>query len=190
MPEVPSADDDPDDNTTEAPSALVAGRGELDPTGRFDDDDDLELVEVVAPDDEETDDRLVGSFRTRSGARERALGLLYEAQSKGLSGTEVMAELPVEPDAYTVEVVRGVSEHLDELDGHIARTSHNWSIERMPRLDLAVLRMGVFELAHRPDVPSAVVINEAVELAKQFSTDDSGRFVNGVLSRLATDLRP
>ncbi len=59
----------------------------------------------------------------------------------------------------------------------------------MPRLDLAVLRMAVFELAHRPDVPSAVIINEAVELAKQFSTDDSGRFVNGILSRLAAEIR-
>ena len=187
MPEVPSGDD-PDDSRTDSVPAGAPGRAELDPSGRFA-DDEVELVEVVAPDDEETDDRLVGSFRSRTGARERALGLLYEAQSKGLTGVEVMADLPVAPDAYAVEVVRGVTEHVDELDWYIAQTSHNWSIERMPRLDLAVLRMAVFELAHRPDVPSAVIINEAVELAKQFSTDDSGRFVNGVLSRLAAEIR-
>ena len=100
-----------------------------------------------------------------------------------------MADLPVAPDPYAVEVVRGVAEHVDELDWYIAQTSHNWSIERMPRLDLAVLRMAIFELAHRPDVPTAVIISEAVELAKRFSTDESGRFVNGVLSRLAAEIR-
>ena len=95
-----------------------------------------------------------------------------------------------EPDDMTQVLVRGVAEHRDELDHAIAGRAKGWTIERMPVLDLNVLRIGSFELAHRPDVPTAVVLDEAVELAKQFSTDDSGRFVNGVLSALVADLRP
>ena len=68
--------------------------------------------------------------------------------------------------------------------------ARNWQLSRMPALDRAILRLGAFELAHRPDVPTAAVINEAVELAKEYSTDDSGRFVNGVLSAVAADVRP
>ena len=130
------------------------------------------------------------SYRTRSAARERALGLLYEAEAKQVPGDELVAGLPVPPDPYTAELVCGVSAHLDDIDAELARVSQRWEVARMPALDRAVLRMGTFELRHQPEVPVAVVINEAVELAKRFSTDDSARFVNGVLSRLAADLRP
>ena len=85
--------------------------------------------------------------------------------------------------------MRGVVEHRAALDAAIAARATGWSLERMPVLDLNVLRLAAFELAERPDVPVAVVIDEAVELAKRFSTDNSGRFVNGVLSTLAGDLR-
>ena len=88
----------------------------------------------------------------------------------------------------TSTLVRGVAEHRDRLDAAIAAKATGWALDRMPVLDLNVLRLGAFELAERPDVPVAVVIDEAVELAKRFSTDDSGRFVNGVLSALAHDL--
>ena len=77
--------------------------------------------------------------------------------------------------------MRGVAEHRDRLDAAIAARATGWSLARMPVLDLSVLRLGAFELAERRDVPVAVVIDEAVELAKRFSTDNSGRFVNGVL---------
>jgi len=126
----------------------------------------------------------------RSDARERALYLLYEAQAKGISGTDALDLQIVEPDAMTALLVRGVDEHRVRLDEAIAARATGWSLERMPVLDLNVLRLGAFELAERADVPVAVVIDEAVELAKRFSTDNSGRFVNGVLSALATDLRP
>lgn len=126
---------------------------------------------------------------TRHAARERALELLYEAEQKGLSVESLLSELPVEPDQHTLDLVVGVAEHQAEIDDLIRRFARNWALERMPMLDRAILRLATFELAHRADVPTAVVIDEAVELAKAFSTDDSGRFVNGVLSAVAREVR-
>ncbi len=125
----------------------------------------------------------------RSDARERALYLLYEAYSKGISPADALSVQVLEPDALTTLLVVGVGEHVEELDAAIAARAKGWTLVRMPVLDLNILRLGAFELAHRPDVPLAVAIDEAVELAKRFSTDDSGRFVNGVLSALVDDLR-
>ena len=126
----------------------------------------------------------------RSDARERALYLLYEAHSKGIEPTDALALQVLEPDELTVMLVTGVETHRDRLDAVIASKAKGWTLERMPVLDLSVLRLASFELAERPDVPVAVVLDEAVELAKRFSTDDSGRFVNGVLSALVDELRP
>jgi N utilization substance protein B len=126
---------------------------------------------------------------SRRSARERALGLLYEAEAKGVPVGDVVDALPLEPDPYAVDIARGVGTHLAELDSTIGRYSRDWPVERMPAVDRAVLRMATYELAHRPDVPTAVILNEAVELAKGYSTDDSGRFVNGVLARIAEDVR-
>ncbi len=125
----------------------------------------------------------------RSDARERALYLLYEADAKGISPVDALELQIVEPDELTTVLVRGVAEHRSRLAEAIAARATGWSLERMPVLDLSVLLIGAFELAERPDVPVAVVIDEAVELAKRFSTDNSGRYVNGVLSALAGDLR-
>jgi N utilization substance protein B len=125
----------------------------------------------------------------RSDARERALSLLYEAESKELSPRAVVAALPVRPDPLVVELVEGVEDHGDELDKLIAEHARNWSLDRMPAIDRNVLRIALFELGSRPEVPVAVVIDEAVELAKRFSTDDSGRFVNGMLSAIAPKIR-
>ena len=125
----------------------------------------------------------------RSDARERALYLLYEAYSKGITPMDALALQVLEPDELTVLLATGVGEHVAELDAAIAARAKGWTLARMPVLDLNVLRLGAYELAHRPDVPVAVVIDEAVELVKRFSTDDSGRFVNGVLSALVGDLR-
>ena len=125
----------------------------------------------------------------RSDARERALYLLYEAHSKGIGPLDALAVQVLAPDELTTRLVTGVAEHHDDLDAAIARRATGWTLPRMPVVDLNVLRLATFELAHRPDVLTAVVIDEAVELAKRFSTDDSGRFVNGVLSALAEDLR-
>ncbi len=125
----------------------------------------------------------------RRQARERALELLYEAEAKDAEPVEIIDGLPVAPHGYTVALVTGVAQSRPELDEVIARYARGWTLERMPAVDRNLLRLACFELAHRPDVPTAVVIDEAVELAKQFSTEESGRFVNGMLSRIAAEVR-
>ena len=131
-----------------------------------------------------------GGIGSRREARERALALLYEAEVKDRPIADVLAELPVAPEPFAVELVTGVDEHRAELDALLTRFARDWPLARMPALDRAVLRMGCFELCHRPDVPTGAVLSEAVELASAYSTDDSGRFVNGVLSAIATEVRP
>ncbi len=128
-----------------------------------------------------------GGVGSRREARERALGLLYEAETKDESGPTVLAAQPVEVEEHASDLVRGVSAHRAELDAVIGRHARGWTVARMPAIDRTVLRMAAYELLHRPDVPRNVVINEAVELAKRYSTDDSGRFVNGLLSAVAAE---
>jgi N utilization substance protein B len=130
-----------------------------------------------------------GAGGARRRARERALSLLYEAESKDVGPETVLGDLPVAPDRYAIEVVQGVAAHGEEIDGWLRRYAREWALERMPAIDRALLRMAVFELLHRPDVPTAVVLSEAVELASRYSTDDSGRFVNGVLAAVAAEAR-
>jgi N utilization substance protein B len=125
----------------------------------------------------------------RSDARERALALLYEAEMKGEPGAAVVAALPVPPDPYAAALVQGVDAERERIDELLRRFTRSWPLERMPALDRAVLRLATYELLARPDVPTAVVIDEAVELAKRFSTDDSGRFVNGMLSSISREVR-
>lgn len=126
----------------------------------------------------------------RSDARERALYLLYEAHTKGIEPAATIDLQVVEPDELTQQLVLGVGASLAAIDERIAAKAKGWTLERMPVLDLNVMRLGVYELLERFDVPTAVVLNEAVELAKRFSTDDSGRFVNGVLAAVAAEVRP
>jgi N utilization substance protein B len=131
-----------------------------------------------------------GGMGSRREARERAVSLLYEAEAKSVSPQTVLDELPLPAEPFTAELVAGVSEHLEELDDLLRAHAVDWRLERMPAIDRAVLRMGGFELSYRPDVPVGAVISEAVELAKQYSTDESGRFVNGMLSAIAAKVRP
>jgi len=126
---------------------------------------------------------------TRRAARERALELAYECEQRGLGAPEVLADLPIEPDEYAAALVAGIDAHRDEIDALIRKYSEHWALERMPVIDLALLRLGTYELGWQPDMPTAVVITEAVELAKAYSTKDSGRFVNGLLARIADDVR-
>ena len=127
---------------------------------------------------------------SRREARERALGLCYELEVRDLGVDALIEQQPAPPDDYAVRLVRGVEEHSADVDELLRKFSEHWALERMPAVDRAVLRLGAYELGWEPDVPSAVVISEAVELAKQYSTKDSGRFVNGLLSRIAAELRP
>lgn len=132
-----------------------------------------------------------GGVGSRREARERALALLYEAEIRGGEAAadgapfDVLAAQPVEVEEYAAGLVQGVLDHRQELDLLIGHHARGWATARMPLLDLTVLRMASFELLHRPDVPPNAAINEAVDLAKQYSTDDSGRFVNGVLAAVA-----
>jgi N utilization substance protein B len=127
---------------------------------------------------------------TRREARERALGLLYEADAKGQNAQQVLDELPVPPDPFVIELVSGVQTRMEDIDLLISAYSIDWALDRMPVVDRTVLRMAIWELLARPDVPIGVVISEAVEVAKRYSTEESGRFVNGVLASVAAKLRP
>ncbi len=125
----------------------------------------------------------------RRDARERILSLLYEADAKGATPAEVLAELPVPPDPFVAAVVAGVGAEQDVLDALIARYAIDWALDRMPVIDRTLLRMGTYELLRRADVPMGVIIAEAVGLAKEFSTEESSRFVNGVLASVAAATR-
>jgi len=126
----------------------------------------------------------------RRKARKRAVDILYEADIREVDAVTLLSdrvgapELPPMND-YTVTLVEGVVAHRPRIDEILTEHSEGWSLARMPAVDRAVLRLGLYELLWATDVPQAVVIDEAVELAKSLSTDDSPRFVNGVLGRIA-----
>ena len=117
------------------------------------------------------------------------MSLCYELEARGLTADELLGELAVAPDPYAERLLRGVDEHRDEIDALLRKLSEHWALERMPAVDRALLRIGSYELGWEPELPLAVVIDEAVELASQYSTKDSGRFVNALLARIATELR-
>ena len=125
----------------------------------------------------------------RTDARERALHLLYEAHAKSETGTSIVESQVLAVDDLVLEIVHGVDGVTAFADEIIAENAIGWTLARMPVIDLIVLRIAIFELKSRPDVPTAVILNEAVELAKTFSTDESGRFVNGILSTISKKVR-
>ncbi len=127
---------------------------------------------------------------TRREARERALELCYEIESRDAEADVLLDDLPVAPDPYAQRLVEGVAAHRDEIDTQLSKLSERWAVDRMPAVDRALLRIGTYELGWEPDLPTGVIIDEAVELATRYSTGDSGRFVNALLSRMAAELRP
>ena len=127
---------------------------------------------------------------SRREAREMALGLLYSAEAHNADPQELLAAQPVPPEDYVGLLVTGVAEHLEQIDALIDRYAEGWRADRMPSVDRALARLAVFELGHVPSVPTAAVLSEAVELVGDYSTDRSSRFVNGLLSRIAEELRP
>ena len=116
--------------------------------------------------------------------------MLYEAELKGESPLRVLEGLPVRPDAYVARLLKGAVATRDEADARITAASVGWPLDRMAVIDRLVLRMAVAELLDTDGPPLAVVIDEAVELVKTYSTDDSGSFVNGILSTIAAEVRP
>ncbi|MDE0802373.1 MAG: transcription antitermination factor NusB [Acidimicrobiales bacterium] len=128
---------------------------------------------------------------TRRDARERAIELLYESHTKGIDVDDIVAALPLTPDAYALELARGVTDHQIELDAVLRRYADpKWPVERMAVTDRTVLRLGVFELATQTDIPTGAALSEAVDLGGQYgSTDDTSRFVNGILAAVADEVR-
>jgi len=129
----------------------------------------------------------------RTKARKRALDVLFEADQRGADVLETLADRvamgePPVPD-YAIALVEGVVAQGERIDELLTTYAEGWSLDRMPAVDRAVLRIGTFELIWRDDVPDGVVISEAVGLARQLSTDESPAFVNGLLARLL-DLKP
>ncbi|WP_026875869.1 transcription antitermination factor NusB [Jiangella gansuensis] len=129
----------------------------------------------------------------RSRARKRALDVLYESEMRGLglgatlSHRMAAAEQPL--NEYTVALVEGVIAHRERIDELISTYAQGWTLERMPAVDRNVLRIGVFEVLYRDDVPDPVALDEAVSLARELSTEQSPTFVNGLLGRLV-EIKP
>ncbi len=132
------------------------------------------------------------SSRTKS--RKRALDVLYAADIRGLDLATALTDEDVrvagETDramqwAYAAEIVRGVIDHRPELDELITTYARDWPLDRMPAIDRALLRIGSWEIAYNPEVPNAVAVSEAVDAAATLSTEDSAKFINGVLGRIA-----
>ena len=131
----------------------------------------------------------------RTKARKRAVDAVFAADLRKISPLTLLddvADLAADRQnqeaifGYAREIVQGVVDNHEEIDDLLETYSQGWALDRMPNLDRAILRVAVWEILHNPDVPDAVAVNEAVELAKELSTDDSGSFVNGLLSRIAS----
>ncbi|OIV39058.1 N utilization substance protein B [Mangrovactinospora gilvigrisea] len=129
----------------------------------------------------------------RNKARKRAFQILFEADQRGENAQVVLADWVRRGDPpvgeYTMQLVEGAAKHAPRIDELLATYSTGWTLDRMPGVDRNVLRLGTYELLWEDDVPDAVVLDEAVELVKEFSTDESPRFVNGLLGKLQS-LKP
>ena len=127
----------------------------------------------------------------RTKARKRAVDLLFEAEQRGINARDLLAERLAKPvteaplNQYTADLVEGVVAHWTDINELLATYSQGWTVERMPSVDRAILRLGAYEVLYARDVPEGVAIAEAVELARTLSTDESPKFVNGLLARLA-----
>lgn len=132
---------------------------------------------------------------SRSIAREVAMKIVYskllggaETPDAVLEQSEIPEPLAEEDNAYAQEIVDGVSAYVDSLDELIGKHAVGWSVSRIARVDLAILRVAIFEMLHRPDVPNGAAINEAVELAKRFGGERSFAYVNGILGTVSKEL--
>ncbi|EAT15917.1 transcription antitermination factor NusB [Desulfuromonas acetoxidans] len=147
---------------------------------------------------------------TRRNGREYALKILYSLYDQDAPLDEVLSDFwgnfrfsndvlgePEEPQSplsddvifFSEQLVKGVYEHLEEIDAMLLDTSKNWALDRMPRLDLSLMRMACYELIYVDKTPTNVVINEAIEIAKRYGTKDTPAFLNGVLDRIAKRAR-
>jgi len=123
----------------------------------------------------------------RSKARKRALDTIFEADLKGISipGNNTNDETDVEVTNYSLDLVKGIKENQTQIDELITNSLQNWTFDRIPRVDRNILRIAVYELLYQKDVPTNVVISEAVSLAESLSTAESSAFVNGTLGTIS-----
>ncbi|MDO9556785.1 MAG: transcription antitermination factor NusB [Coriobacteriia bacterium] len=126
----------------------------------------------------------------RTRARRQALQMLYQREMTGDDVARILAEGSYndedgEPSDYSRLLALQTEEHLDQIDAEIEGTSENWSLIRMPFVDRNILRLAVYEIVFEADIPDSVAINEAIEMAKLYGGEDSSKFVNGVLGRIA-----
>lgn len=131
----------------------------------------------------------IGRAKLRREARERALELSYERHQRGGDLATLIDSLTLSPEPYTERLLTAVDNDEADIDQMIAHRLRGWTIERLPVLDLLVLRLAVAELS-ATDTPTGVVLSEAVDLASRYGTDESAKFVNGVLAAIAADVRP
>ncbi len=127
------------------------------------------------------------AFAGRRHARERALELMYEAEMKSISPDAVLDLQSIVPDDYTVQIMHGIEEHQDWIDTQISTYSYKWDIERLAVVDKQLLRIALYEIYFADEIPTAVAIDEAIELAKQFSTEDSPKYINGILGNIVNE---
>ena len=131
----------------------------------------------------------------RSSAREAAMQLIFEHIFGGTGDHDTLGAMieytpNTRDDAYITRVTQGVYENQEQIDAHISDFLQDWTLERLARVDLSILRLAVYELLYCEDIPGAVTINEAVELARKFSTPEAGSFINGILGNLNRSLEP
>ena len=133
------------------------------------------------------------SARTKS--RKRAVDAVFAADIRGKSPLELLEDTLEQNSerqnqdlifAYARQIVEGIVNHKDEIDAYLEAYSQGWSLDRMPTLDRAIMRVATWEIVYNDDVPDSVAVNEAVELAKEYSTDDSPSFINGLLNKIAS----
>lgn len=126
---------------------------------------------------------------SRREDRETALALLYEADMTGDGIAAVIDRKRADVEDYSTNIASGVAERLDEIDSAIDEVAEQWTVSRMAGIDRSILRMGVWELLHSPEVPTTAVVSEAVALANEYSTEKSAPFINGILAKLASTHR-
>lgn len=129
----------------------------------------------------------------RRKARKDALEILYEKEITGQSVDKIIENRVIarhdEPSDFAIRLVEGVLEHLQQIDEIISMQTDNWALERMPIVDRSLIRIGLYEMLYEEDIPISVSINEAVELAKVYGMEESSKFINGILGRVATKLK-
>lgn len=132
------------------------------------------------PDQEQEIDEILQDFWQNFRFRDDLLGEPLD---------EFSGPVPPEVRRFAEDLVRGVVDHLEEVDNTLNDMSTNWALDRMARVDLALLRMGAFELMYRHDIPASAAINEAIEIGKRYGTKDTPSFINGILDRIARTCR-